>query len=77
MFVHLPMLYKVGTRFQVRVPLDGELLTFYAIIWRVDLPSETSQAKTFGHGLKVTTAADDTLAKLFDFVYNEQSKIIV
>lgn len=76
MFVHLPMLYRVGTRFQVRIPLDGTLLTFYSIVWRVDLPSEAAKSKTYGHGMKVTTASDETMTMLYDFVYNAQTKIV-
>jgi hypothetical protein len=77
LFVKLPMLYRVGTRFQVRIPIDGQLLTFYAIVWRVDLPPEGEKSTAIGHGMKVTTASDFTLDKLTSFINREQSLALV
>jgi hypothetical protein len=68
MFVELPVLYRVGTRFQIRFELDGKILAFYAIVWRIDLRQELEKPSVFGHGMKITTASDDTLLAINNYI---------
>ena len=68
LFAELPVLYRVGTRFQVRFRLEERILAFYAIVWRVDLRQEIEKPAVYGHGLKITTASEETLHEITSFV---------
>ncbi len=68
MFAELDSPYEIGTRFQVRVPINGGLRTLYVIVWRVDHSRGEQEPPVFGHGMKITTAGEDTLNALIDFV---------
>ena len=68
LFAELDSKYDPETRFQVRVPINNKLYTLYAIVWRVDSSRSEEEPPVFGHGMKITTASDDTLNALIDFV---------
>jgi hypothetical protein len=68
LFVELPVLYRVGSRFQVRLELNDKLYTFYGIVWRVEAGQDASTPDSFGHGMKITTASDETLSAIVAFM---------
>ena len=68
LFVELPVLYRVGSRFQVRLVLNNKHITFYGIVWRVDISQDSDKPTQYGHGMKITTASEDTLTAIVNFI---------
>ncbi len=73
LFAELPLLYRVGTRFQVRVSMSGVTETFYVIVWRVDLQQDNEEKGAgYGHGMKITKASEETLHTIIDYIANNR-----
>ncbi len=69
-YAELPVLYRVGTRFQARIQINGTNYSFYAIVWRVDLKHDVNKPTVYGHGMKITTASDDTVSAIMNYLAN-------
>lgn len=74
-YAELECEYAVGTRFQIRIPLYGTLRTFYGIVWRIDPSRSKEFPSMYGHGMKITTADQDTLSALNEFVNKTTDRI--
>jgi hypothetical protein len=67
-FVELPVLYRVGSRFQIRLEIQDKTYAFYVIVWRVEVGQSTENSMFYGHGMKITTASEDTLAAIVSYI---------
>ncbi|MDR3708505.1 MAG: hypothetical protein P4L33_09390 [Capsulimonadaceae bacterium] len=66
--------YHRGTRFEVVVSLNGEIVTFCAMVRHVRWYSSTP-GMTFGHGMQITEIEEESLLAIVRYVTDEMSKV--